>query len=150
LGLALLVALLAAWLGLLLVARVIQQVRSERFASDLRQFSSAFGDYRQQRGAWPPSTHGETIVPRGMEQSLKETNWSRGSPFGGSYGWEAPSAAGRPGAITLTAFSPALPLKFTSAEMLALDRRMDDGDLAAGRFRAGFNGWPVYLVESKP
>lgn len=73
----------------------------------------------------------------------------------------APAAAGlrdgqpgRPakpelGAIAVTAFSPQLPLRLTRADMVYVDRQIDDGNLASGRFRAGFNGWPVYTVGGK-
>ena len=61
-----------------------------------------------------------------------------------------PQAVGSPGRITLTAFSPHFPLTLTRSDLLALDRQIDDGDLTTGRFRTGFNGWPVYLVRDKP
>ena len=73
-----------------------------------------------------------------------ESNWAEGSPFGGSYGWD-----GR-GGILVTAFSPGFPLALTRAELREIDRRLDDGNLGTGRFRSGFNGWPVYQVEEKP
>ena len=83
-------------------------------------------------------------MPRGMEKALGETNWAGGSPFGGNYGWDSR------GLVVLTAFSPSFPLTLTRADLLEIDRRIDDGDLATGRFRTGFNGWPVYQIEDKP
>lgn len=143
------------WLGLLVfglavvlvftaLGRVRHQRDSERFIADLQQFATVFQDYRQQHKTWPPSTGGEGRLPREFEVALDATNWGSGSPFGGSYGWD-----GR-GAVVLTAYAPAFPLELTRADLRALDRRMDDGDLATGRLRTGFNGWPVYFVDESP
>jgi len=52
------------------------------------------------------------------------------------------------GAVTLTAFSPSFPLTLVESDLIYIDRKIDDGNLATGRFRTGFNGWPVYLVEA--
>ncbi|MBI2498294.1 MAG: hypothetical protein HYV75_10425 [Opitutae bacterium] len=52
------------------------------------------------------------------------------------------------GAVTLTAFAPDLPLTLDNTDLLYIDGQVDDGNLATGRFRTGFNGWPVYLVEA--
>ena len=142
--LVLLVIVLAGVLLLTLLGREQRHRSDERFIADLQEFATAFQTYQRQHGSWPPSHYGGVAVPRGMEEILGETNWAGGSPFGGSYGWN-----GR-GAVVLTAFAPAFPLELTRADLLALDRRFDDGDLATGRFRAGFNGWPVYLVGDKP
>jgi hypothetical protein len=94
-------------------------------------------------------------MPAGIEDLLKDTNWRKASPFGGSYGWVAPdpvsppadgSGRGQSGAIVLTAFAPSFPLTLSRRDLLYIDARIDDGNLATGRFRTGFNGWPVYLV----
>jgi len=133
------VALLFTWLG-----RERRHRGGARFIADLQEFATAFQDYQHAHRAWPPPTTAERPVPRGMEEALVETNWAEPSPFGGRYDWD-----GR-GAVMLTAFSPAFPLELTRAELLAIDREFDDGNLATGRLRTGFNGWPVYLVEDKP
>lgn len=142
-----LVLLVIVFAGVLVFTVLGRQQRhrsGERLIADLQEFATAFQDYQRQHRSWPPSTNGEVAMPRGLEDVLVKTNWAGGSPFGGSYGWD-----GR-GAVVLTAFAPAFPLELTRADLLALDRRFDDGDLATGRFRAGFNGWPVYLVGDKP
>ena len=142
--LVLLILVLAGVLLLAVLGRVRQQQSSERFIADLQKFSAAFQDYHRQHGVWPASTSRAVALPRGMEDRLVETNWASGSPFGGHYGWDSR------GLVGLTAFSPEFPLQLTRADMLELDRRIDDGDLATGRFRTGLNGWPVYLAEDKP
>ena len=62
-----------------------------------------------------------------------------------------PSAnANAGGSIAITAFSPKAPLALTSKDLLYIDSKLDDGNLATGRFRTGFNGWPVYRVGPSP
>lgn len=142
--LVLLILVLAVVLLFSVLGRVKQGRNRAQFVADLQEFASAFQDHRRQHRAWPASTIGEVALPRDLEEVLVETNWAGGSPFGGSYGWD------RRGAVVLTAFAPSFPLKLTRADLLDLDRQLDDGNLATGRFRTGFNGWPVYFVEHQP
>ena len=60
--------------------------------------------------------------------------------------WRDPG--GGRGVVTLTAFVPQFPLTLTRADLQRIDRLIDDANLATGRFRTGFNGWPVYLLEA--
>lgn len=63
----------------------------------------------------------------------------------------APKPAREPVAmIAVTAFAPDSPLRLTAQQLLEIDRRIDDGNLATGRFRTGFNGWPVYRLQPDP
>lgn len=139
----LLVLVLAVTLALTVLGRVRRQTRLERWGADLRSFAAVFEAGRAENGRWP-----ETAAAAGPR--LREAGWDAPPVFGGEHGWQPPPAAGSPGRITLTAFSPHFPLDLTRSDLLALDRRIDDGDLATGRFRTGFNGWPVYLVGVKP
>ncbi len=156
-ALVLLVGLLGAGLVLLLAGRFQQRGNCERYIHDLRIFSAAFADHFQQRQAWPATSGTGTTLPAELAETLRETNWFKGSSFGGTYGWVAPQPAGGGGpgpgwggrgAVTLTAFAPGFPLTLRPVELLRIDRQIDDGNLATGRFRAGFNGWPVFLVET--
>ena len=140
--LGLLVVLLAAILLFMVAARLAQRARGERLGRDLQAIAAAFEQAHTASGRWP---QGPEEVPH-----LGETPWAEASPFGGHYGWVPPKPPVRPGAITLTAFSPDLPLELTRVDLLGIDRQIDDGDLTTGRFRAGFNGWPIYLVGEQP
>lgn len=141
--LGLLVAGLALALLLAGLARLAHRHRCAQLGADLRTFAAAFEKHHAETGRWP-ATAEEVGAP------LRDRGWFNGSPVGGSYGWSPPGAAGQPGRISLTAFHPAFPLAITQAELLELDRRIDDGDLATGRFRTGFNGWPVYFTGNQP
>ena len=159
LSLALLSLGLVAYIATAEIRKFRQRAQRDHFIADVRCIAEAFEAYQAQKGEWPPATNPEVRVPRGMEAALAGTAWLAGPPFGGSYDWMPPSRsnpgtdeAGKkttpPGMIAVTAFSPGPPLALAPADLLYLDRKLDDGDLATGRFRAGFNGWPVYLVNA--
>jgi type II secretory pathway pseudopilin PulG len=141
----LLILLVVGLAGALLftaLGRIRHGARLEQFGAELQAHAATIEQARAERGRWPATA--EEAGPR-----LMDGGWMDGSDFGGEYGW-VPPAAGRPGMITLTAFAPGFPLELTRADLLALDRKLDDGDLATGRFRTGFNGWPVWLVADQP
>jgi type II secretory pathway pseudopilin PulG len=157
--LVLLIVGLGAGLILAQAGRLQQRRACDDYVRDLRTFSAAVAGYYQRHQTWPPALTGDSILPPEIEEALKGTNWARGSPFGGNYGWVAPVGAagsgpepgwGGLGAVTLTAFSPRFPLTLDRDDLLYIDRQIDDGNLATGRFRTGFNGWPVFLVEAAP
>ena len=156
-------ALLVVVGGLLFVLTLAGRVRQRRncddYIRDVRAISAAFADYQQQHKVWPPGSSADVALPAELAATLKETSWNAGSPFGGNYGWVAPAPAGTTdhaagpgwgarGAVTLTAFSPGFPLTLDKSDLLYIDGQIDDGDLTTGRFRTGFNGWPVYLVDA--
>jgi len=142
-GLILLAAGLAVALVFTLAARLRHRHLAAQLVAELQAHAAVFEEHRRTRGDWPARAED---VP-GL---LADPAWTRGSPLGGSYGWVAPGQDGRPGRVTVTAFVPDFPLDLTAAELRRLDARFDDGDLQAGRLRAGFNGWPVYLVAERP
>ena len=158
--LALGIAALVTALVISMVQRSRQRVAVDQLAEDLRIFSTAFQNYHHAQPSWPPSTNGESTIPRGMETALKGSHWLSSTPIGGSYGWVAPDTAnasgegegakwGGSGAIVVTAFTPSFPLELSAADLAYIDTKLDDGNLATGRFRTGFNGWPVLLVGDK-
>ena len=138
----LLVLVLAMVLLFMGLGRIRHQARLKQLGADMQAFTKVFEQARAESGRWPATA--AEAGPR-----LRDDRWAKGSDFGGEYGW-VPPGAGRTGMITLTAFSPNFPLALTRADLLAIDRGIDDGDLATGRFRTGFNGWPVYLVGGTP
>ncbi|HUR58568.1 MAG TPA: hypothetical protein VM029_12715 [Opitutaceae bacterium] len=141
----LLVLALALWLMVEMVGRVQQWRRCHAFLADLRDFSAAYQRLGKQDLA---VTGGDRAAPRAWEELTKETNWSKGSPFGGDYQWHEETAGDRKSAtVIVTAFAPHFPLSVSRAELLAIDAEIDDGNLATGRFRTGFNGWPVYRLD---
>ena len=158
-GLGMLILLLGVVLALMMTQKIQHRARCDELITDLRAISAAFQSYHQQQATWPAASSGGVAPPHGLESLLKETNWLKGTPFGGSYGWVPPDPSPEPsreadrgwagsGTITLTAFSPSFPLTLSRADLVYIDAQIDDGNLATGRFRTGFNGWPIFLVKA--
>jgi type II secretory pathway pseudopilin PulG len=159
--LALLAFALAGYIALGEVRKFQHRAKRDRFIGELRSLAAAFEIYRAQKGEWPPATNPEARIPRGMEAALAKTPWPAGSALGGSYDWLPPAktvpadkegekAPPPAGTIAVTAFSPGPPLALSDEDLRYIDRKLDDGDPATGRFRAGFNRWPVYLINPSP
>lgn len=141
--LALLVLGLAAVLLLTVLGRIRQRIRLDELGTTLQATAAALEKVRTETGRWPATAaEAGPLLPGGA--------WPEDPAVGGELGWVPPAGAGQPGMITLTAFAPRFPLELTRADLVALDRRLDDGSLAGGRLRTGFNGWPVYLVGEQP
>jgi hypothetical protein len=155
--------LLLSLVGLLIVAAGTATMREQahraardRVAKNFTAGATAFRAYIEQNGN-APATGNTGEVPTGMASFFGSLDWSVPSPVGGAFRWVAapdtkPDTVPpiRGGVITLTAFPPGLPLTLTAEDLLVIDRQIDDGNLATGNFRTGFNGWPVLSVQVSP
>ena len=155
-GLGVLSLSLAAVLAFTSSVRRQQAARCVKLGEELRTFAAAFQDFALERSARPPSSLDEHVIPVGMEPFLRDTPWTAETPVGGHYRWTETPAEAKDnangeilGSIMVTAFSPEPPLALTPADLHRIDVLIDDGNLATGDFRAGFNGWPVFLVRAK-
>jgi hypothetical protein len=144
-GLGLLVVVLAGALALLAGNEFRSRAKAAHTATELRTLATAFENHRRETGKWPGAAPARGAVPAGLEKSLSSDTWSRPTPLGGHYAW-VKSARKNPPALAITAFVPDAPLTISRDELQRIDRLLDDGDLATGRFRTGFNGWPVYFL----
>lgn len=156
-GLGMLILVLGAVLSGMVIRKIKHRTQCDALIGELRVLSTAFANYHQKHASWPPASS-EIASPAKLESYLKDTNWLKGTPVGGNYRWVAPDPnrdrgmepepirAGS-GAIAVTAFSPSFPLTLSRADLAYIDAQIDDGNLATGRFRTGFNGWPIFLVK---
>lgn len=149
-GLILLILVLAVWTAADLAGRLLDRRRCDRFIGDLRTFSAAFQRYGHEVGFRAPADPAVATLPPVLAARLHGTGWTRETPFGGRYEWAPPGSVAADGAaygaIRVTAFAPGPALHLSRTDLLRIDARLDDGNLATGRFRAGFDGWPVYLI----
>jgi type II secretory pathway pseudopilin PulG len=129
--------------------KVQLESRSVAVANDLRIFSSAFQTYTHERGDWPSGNGSPGAFPAGMEGYLGATSWQRVSPIGGLYTWDPNSTqqGERYRAVIVLTSTAGHPVSAELAQLTDLDRRVDDGDLAAGNFRLGFRNYPVFVLE---
>ncbi len=150
-----LVAVLAFVAAITAVGQYRHAAARNRLADEMVTAAAAFSSYLRDQGALPPPANAGEL-PAGTQAYLTSVKWTAPTPVGGLYRWvnysplePAPGAA-LSGAVEVTAFGPGVELKLTPADLLAIDRRIDDGDLTKGNFRAGFNGWPVLRVQGTP
>lgn len=143
----LIVGMLAS-LSMPAIKRATQSARTSAIVNDLRVFYSAFGNHAQQAGSYPPET-AVGVMPPLMVDQLKTSSWQRKTPIGGLYNWDnnrnhggtryrAAIAISRSGTNRVTA---------DNAQLLSIDRKIDDGNLRTGNFRLGAASEPVYIIE---
>ncbi len=144
----LLISLLAA-LAVPALVNARLAARSAAVANDLRAFAGAFQNYAHDRGDWPPGNGTPGAFPAGMEGYLGATGWQRVTPIGGLYSWDPNSTqqGERYRAVIVIATADGHPVSSESAQLLDLDRRVDDGDLDAGNFRLGYRNYPIFVLE---
>lgn len=143
-----LISLLAA-LGVPALKKANLEARSVTVVNDLRVFSAAFQTYAHDRGDWPPGNGTPGAFPAGMEGYLGPTAWQRVTPIGGHYTWDPNSTqqGERYRAVIVLASANGHAVTSDLAQLVDLDRRADDGDLATGNFRLGFRNYPVFVLE---
>jgi hypothetical protein len=127
----------------------------DRVVADLHSATLAFREYMRQY-QMPPESANFGEAPKGAGPFLSQLKWGEPTPVGGYYQWlGGPAKTPEPGGmmsgrIGIAAFPPAPPISLSGADLLEIDQRIDDGNLAAGDFRIGFNGWPILTVRAKP
>lgn len=146
------IGLFALAVGSVLFAPLARRLAIERRATttagQLRAFSASFQAHAHDRGDWPTMGRpGE--IPPGMQERLAATPWSNATPIGGRYRWirRSPQQGQRfEAAITITGIDGS-PVSDDRALLEEIDRQIDDGELATGRFRLGFRNQPLLVLE---
>ncbi len=143
----LIIGVLAA-LAMPALKRTTISARASTVASDLRTFASAFQTYAQQNGKYPPDS-GIGVMPPLMVGSLGNTSWRRVTPIGGRYNWEYNilSAGVRYRAAIGIRTLAASRVTTDVTQLRAIDRLIDDGNLATGNFFLGVGSAPFYVIE---
>ena len=125
------------------------KARATATANDLRVFETAFETYASEKGGFPPSSTDPGVLPAGMTDRIKAGNWASASPVGGHFSFEANQDFGGvhcTAAITISSTSDS-PLTADGAQLQALDKIIDDGNLNTGNLIFGGSGSLVWIVE---
>ena len=128
--------------------RTGQAARASAVANDLRVFATAFSTYAQQNGGYPPES-AVAVMPPVMAGALGNSAWLRTTPIGGNYNWDNSRTHGNVtprAAISINSNGTNL-VTTDLNQLLAIDRRIDDGNLVTGNFFLGANNEPVYIIE---
>lgn len=109
---------------------------TSRFTNDVRKICDAAEIYALQNGQWPPD--GGASLDSGLVPyvSLQPNG---GTPIGGLWDWDFEQFGFTAG---ISVFQPTVSLD----QLIAIDRKIDDGDLANGVFRQRPNG-VIYILE---
>jgi prepilin-type N-terminal cleavage/methylation domain-containing protein len=118
--------------------------QNSRFMSDLRTFSQAYETYAMKYGKWPPSA-ASGVVPNGMSGEFQDSHWVATNSLGGHWKWDY----NRPRANGFTAGISIMGIIATEAQMLEIDKKMDDGNLATGSLIKGTDGVTYTYILQK-
>ncbi|MGE0268690.1 MAG: hypothetical protein AB7S78_09595 [Candidatus Omnitrophota bacterium] len=86
-------------------------------------------------------------MPAGMAAYIDPDDWNSDA-LGGHYNWEGPYWGEKGGYeyAGISLFGTTASMK----ELILLDRKIDDGNLASGKFRQTPNGRYTYVFEERP
>jgi hypothetical protein len=132
-----------------IVRQRLLEERAAAVVADLRSFTAALKSLAHERGEWPAPTAAPGEIPAGAPAAAFGNAWSRPSPIGGVYTW-APDSLHRGvrcrAALIISSVGPNR-VSTDRRQLAEIDRRIDDGDLATGRFRLGYRHQPVFVLE---
>jgi len=130
------------------IQRIIATTRGDVLMNDFRVFAGAFGQYAHSNGAYPPSYTTAGGFPAVMAGMISQTQWSRTTPIGGTYSFlNATTVNGKTyKALLSVTGSASNPILFTSEQLLALDKKFDNGDLGSGQFFTNGAALTTYYV----
>lgn len=120
------IGLLAA-LAIPAFQRVRQASENSRIVNDYRIFAQAFEIYNTQNGSWPANV-GAGVIPAGMAGDFKADVWQKTTAIGGRWNWDK-NISGISAGISISSFT------CSDAQLLAIDAKLDDGDLTTGYFQ---------------
>lgn len=143
----LLVGILVA-LSVPLFSTMVKQARFSALANDLRTYAEAFQSHATEEGDYPSSF----TLPSGRMAKDLSTAWSEPSPVGGAYEWvytRQPQASLRSAYIQISG-QPNAPLSITQTDIIELDKRIDDGNIATGYLQLAGQRLRYYLKQPNP
>jgi len=112
------------------------------FIADLRVATGAFELYSLENGGYPPDRNpGE--MPAGMEPYLSGIKWTESTPIGGLWDWDYLTFGNKIG----------VSVRYTDggdhdALLQEIDKRIDDGDLSAGKLQKRTSGY-IWIIEQR-
>lgn len=131
------------------VRRIQIHLRTGAVIKDLRGFAADFQRYAHERGDWPGLSSPPGVIPPGAEKYLAASPWKKPSPIGGAYTWAAFSLhqGERYRAAIIISHLAENRVTNLRQQLDDLDRQLDDGNLATGKFRLGYRNQPVFVLE---
>lgn len=133
--------------GLPAIKRMYLLSRANVLANDLRVYAAAFQNYTEDDADYPKDS-GTAKFPKGMDGYLHD-RWLEPTPIGGYYNYEYnKKAQGSRYTAGIGIRSKGKEKVTTDADLLlAIDQRIDDGNLKTGSFLMGPGNAPFYVLE---
>lgn len=120
-------------------SRARKDAQNVRFINDLRIATGAFESFAMEQGRYPADrTPG--VVPDGMAAYFTGLNWIEPTPIGGQWDWDCNVFGAKAGV------SVYFGNRMQDDRMREIDLRIDDGNLATGRFRKRAQGY-IHVIE---
>ena len=107
--------------------RARESAQNSRFMADLKMAGGAFVQRSIETGTYPPDEQ-PSVIPAGMEEYLRGMKWSEKTSVGGQWDWDYQ-------VLGVKAGVSALGVTAGKAQMLRIDKQIDDGDLSTGSFQ---------------
>lgn len=131
--------------------QVLLSVRGNTLMNDFRVFAGAYNQYAHANGAYPASYTTAGGFPATMAGLITPTQWQRRTPIGGNYAFLKDNAVG---GVTYRALirvsgSGASAIKFTSAQLLRVDKKSDNGNLTTGLLFTNGAALNTYFVVER-
>ncbi|HEX8911100.1 MAG TPA: prepilin-type N-terminal cleavage/methylation domain-containing protein [Humisphaera sp.] len=120
-------------------ARASGDSSNAAFAQQIKTYARAYS-YQYHRGAaWPADEQPGVWTPE-MAGIIDKAEWEKATPIGGKWDWDHDVFG------VVAGVSVYMPNR-TPAQMLEIDRMIDDGNLTTGAFRQRTNGYVYVLSE---
>lgn len=118
--------------------RVQRSAISKRYINDVRQIRDAVERYTLENGGYPPN--GSASIHPSLSGYVPDSVMtSTTTPLGGVWDWDYQQSG-------ITAMVSVWQFTASDAQLLDIDRTIDDGNLATGIFRKA-NGKASYILE---
>jgi len=135
------IGLLAA-LAIPAFQRVQRASQNARIVNDFRVFAQAFEIYNSQNGVLPNNAGGGVVptAPVPMNGDFRVASWTATTVVGGRWNWDNNLGSGGNAGICISAYT------CSDEQMLEIDAKIDDGDLATGNFIQTTTNRVMYVI----
>lgn len=124
-----------------------QSSQNASFLNSLRLLSQELELYtiQEDKGDYPPDAPAATMPPAFDGHPIRSFSWTDTTPIGGNWDWDHAANRGEKVYGCYAGISVINPGR-TSTQMEDIDERVDDGNLAQGKFRQHASGY-IYVIE---
>jgi prepilin-type N-terminal cleavage/methylation domain-containing protein len=121
--------------------------RATTVVNDLRTFSTVFITYSLQNGRYPDDGDPQVVPPQLAGQL--PSNFTQRTPIGGVYKWNfnVPADGVPAKAALIIQAESGYPIMDDLDQLEAVDKQIDDGDLATGNLLLGSTNSLVFIIE---